>query len=233
MSHTFAVRRSVNRRRREEARQQILDAARQALQTKPFRELSIDELMAATGLGRTAFYRYFPDREAVLLELLEEVWGELAEARDIELAAADLDDASSLADLTRLLTHNHGVLKAIADAAPGDEDLEHAYRAFMRSYWIEDLTARVVDAQARGMATGLDPHLAGEALGWMVERMVTQSLDSDPRGVLEALIVIVRKCLYDGATTRQPMPSDATGHTRPPRDDPSKARAAVSATKGR
>lgn len=214
MSHTFATRRSANRRRRVEARQTILDAARQELQSKPFRELSVDELMSATGLSRTAFYRYFPDREALLLDLLEEVWGEMADARDVELAKADLDDRSSTADLTRLLTENHGVLKAIADAAPGDEDLESAYRAFMRSYWIDDLTARVVDARARGLATGLDPQLAGEALGWMVERMVTQSLDAEPRKVLETLVVIVRKCLYDGATARQPMAPATTGRPR-------------------
>src|SRR6059058_4569756 len=76
ISHTFADRRLANRRRRNEAREQILQVARRELKTRPFRELSVDELMQATGLSRTAFYRYFPDREAVLLDLLEEVWGE-------------------------------------------------------------------------------------------------------------------------------------------------------------
>ncbi len=225
VSNTYAVRRTANRRRREEARQRILDAARRELQAKPFRDLTVDELMSATGLSRTAFYRYFPDREAVLLDLLQEVWGELADARDVELVDADLDEASSIAALTRLLTENHGVLKAIADAAPGDEDLERAYRSFMRTYWIDDLTARIVAAQARGMGTGLDPLLAGEALGWMVERMVTQSLDDDdPRKVLETLVIIVRKCLYDCATTRQAMSSDASGPDRPSRSGPRRAR---------
>src|SRR6516225_7011431 len=82
VSPTLASRRSANRRRRTEAKQQILDAARQELQTKPFRDLTVDDLMKPTGLGRTAFYRYFPDREAVLIELLEELWGELEQARD-------------------------------------------------------------------------------------------------------------------------------------------------------
>ena len=135
MSHIFSgysvgcgshirIRRSANRRRREEARQRILDAARAILQGKPFRDLTVDELMSATGLSRTAFYRYFPDREAVLLELLEEVWGELADARDAEAVGADFDDATSMARLTELLAANQAVLKAITDAAPGDEDLD-------------------------------------------------------------------------------------------------------------
>ncbi len=206
MAHTFASRRSANRLRREEARQRILDAARRILQGKPFRDLTVDELMSATGLSRTAFYRYFPDREAVLLELLEEVWGELADARDAEAVGADFDDATSMAHLTDLLAANQAVLRAITDAAPGDEDLDRAYRAFMHSYWIDDLTARIVEAQRHGLAAGLDPDLAGEALGWMVERMVTQSVSKDPRLVLETLVTIVRKCLYSDARNRQTGP---------------------------
>ena len=185
------ARRSANRRKRSEARQQILDAARQELKTKPFRDLSVDDLMKATGHSRTAFYRYFPDREAVLVELLEEVWDALAEARDVAAVP-------SMPRLAQLLTENRAVLKAIADAAPGDEDVERAYRAFMHDYWIDDLTARIVDTQGRGLGAGLDPHLAGEALGWMAERMVTQTLDRDPRLVLDTIVAILAKCIYSG-----------------------------------
>ena len=215
MFHTFAARRSANRRRRNEARQRILDAARRELESKPFRELSVDDLMSATGLSRTAFYRYFPDREAVLLDLLEEVWGALADARDAELGNPDTAAASSVARLEQLLTDNRAVLKAIADAAPGDDDVERAYRAFMRSYWIDDLTARLVAAQERGLAAGLDPQLTGEALGWMAERMVTQSLDRDPRQVLDTLVAIMQKCIYSRAPGGVPAPSVVAGS--PPR----------------
>ena len=188
MSNTFASRRSANRRRRNEAREQILEVARRELKAKPFRDLSVDELMQATGLSRTAFYRYFPDREAVLVDLLEEVWGALAEARDVEFAGDDPVRTPSMVGLAQLLADNRGVLKAIADSAPGDEDVERAYRSFMYSYWIDDLTARVVEAQRLGMAAGLDPELTGEALGWMAERMVTQSLDRDPSEVLDTIV---------------------------------------------
>src|ERR1700741_2307724 len=107
MSHTFAARRLANRRRRSEAREQILEVARRELRVRPFRELSVDELMQATGLSRTAFYRYFPDREAVLVDLLEEVWGELAEARD---ANPDPATPASLEGLARLIAENRAVL---------------------------------------------------------------------------------------------------------------------------
>ncbi len=199
MSNTFASRRSANRRRRNEAREQILDVARRELKVKPFRELSVDELMQATGLSRTAFYRYFPDREAVLVDLLEEVWGALADARDVEVATEGIASAASMAGLSELLSENRHVLKAIADAAPGDEDVEQAYRSFMHSYWIEDLTARIVNAQEQGLAAGLDPELAGEALGWMAERLVTQSLERDANEVLDTIISIVAKCIFSSS----------------------------------
>ena len=201
MSNTFASRRSANRRRRNEAREQILDVARRELKVKPFRELSVDELMQATGLSRTAFYRYFPDREAVLVDLLEEVWGALADARDVEVATDGIASAASMAGLSELLSENRHVLKAIADAAPGDEDVEQAYRSFMHSYWIEDLTARIVSAQEQGLAAGLDPELAGEALGWMAERLVTQSLHRDPDQVLDTIIAIVARCIFSSSGT--------------------------------
>jgi AcrR family transcriptional regulator len=213
VSNTFASRRSANRRRRNEAREQILDVARRELKVKPFRELSVDELMQATGLSRTAFYRYFPDREAVLVDLLEEVWGALAEARDVEVATEGIASAASMAGLSELLSDNRHVLKAIADAAPGDEDVEQAYRSFMHSYWIEDLTARIVNAQEQGLAAGLDPELAGEALGWMAERLVTQSLDRDPNQVLDTIIAIVAKCIFStsGPGGRQAAAAGGTG----------------------
>jgi AcrR family transcriptional regulator len=228
MSHTFAARRLANRRRRHEAREQILDVARRELRVRPFRELSVDELMQATGLSRTAFYRYFPDREAVLVDLLDEVWGELAEARD---ADPDLTDPSSLPSLARLIADNRAVLKAVADAAPGDEEVERAYRAFMHSYWIDDLTARIVDAQSRGLAAGLDPQLAGEALGWMAERLVTQSLERDPRQVLDTIVAILVKCLYSAPAG--PSGASAGAGSRSRRRSTTKAAASQPRTAGR
>jgi AcrR family transcriptional regulator len=195
VSNTNSARRSANRRRRNETREQILEAARQALKTKPFRDLSVDELMQGTGLSRTAFYRFFPDREAVLMDLLEDVWGALAEARD-SINVDEGGSVASLAALRGLLAENRALIKAVADATASDEEVERSYRAFMREYWIDDLTDRIKQSQERGLAQGLDPEFAGEALGWMAERMVTQTLEQDPDEVLDTIVAILAKCLY-------------------------------------
>jgi AcrR family transcriptional regulator len=49
------------RRRREDSEQEILEAAERLLRERPFRELTVDDLMAATSQSRTAFYRHFTD----------------------------------------------------------------------------------------------------------------------------------------------------------------------------
>jgi AcrR family transcriptional regulator len=170
--------------------------------------------MHPTGLTRTAFYRFFPDREAVLVDLLEEVWGALVAARDSAEAAAkdreappapgngagNVPTAGSMARLQELVAENRAVLKAIADAAPGDEDVENSYRTFMHSFWIDDIAARIRQAQEAGLAQDLDPDVAGEALGWMAERFVTQSLDRDPGEILDTVIAIIARCLYGGTS---------------------------------
>jgi hypothetical protein len=75
------------------------------------------------------------------------------------------------------------------------------------------------------MGTGLDPQLACEALGWD-GGTGGHSIPGrrEPRKVLETLIIIVYKCLYDCATTGQAMSSDVSGPDRPSRSGPRRAR---------
>jgi AcrR family transcriptional regulator len=47
------------RQRRQDAEQEILDAASRLLRAGRFRELTVDDLMAATTQSRTAFYRLY------------------------------------------------------------------------------------------------------------------------------------------------------------------------------
>ena len=63
------------RRRPEEAEQAILSAARSFLEKNPFRKLTVERLMARTGLSRPAFYAYFGDRYGLVARMLEEIGG--------------------------------------------------------------------------------------------------------------------------------------------------------------
>src|SRR5215218_183950 len=67
------------RRRRKDSEQEILEAAERLLRERPFRELTVDDLMAATTQSRTAFYRHFTGRQDLLIRLLSDLNQELWE----------------------------------------------------------------------------------------------------------------------------------------------------------
>ena len=64
MSATATV--SRQQQRTENTRNTILDAAVRLYQEQGMESTSISEIIAASGLGRTTFYRYFKDQDEVL-----------------------------------------------------------------------------------------------------------------------------------------------------------------------
>src|SRR3954464_3737016 len=63
------------RRRRspEVAEQEIITAAEELLRERPFRELTVDEVMRRTELSRPSFYVYFRDRHHLILRGVEHI----------------------------------------------------------------------------------------------------------------------------------------------------------------
>src|SRR5437660_5551275 len=73
---------------REAVRRQILSATESFLRERPFRELSVDAVMAETGLTRTAFYRHFDDSTDLVLRLYADLNQELLEVAEHWAATA-------------------------------------------------------------------------------------------------------------------------------------------------
>ena len=72
------------RRRRtpEVAEREIIAAAEALLRERPFRELTVDEVMRRTDLSRPSFYVYFRDRHHLVLRVVEYLGAELFEMSD-------------------------------------------------------------------------------------------------------------------------------------------------------
>src|SRR5215211_3945109 len=71
---------SGHRRRRrtpEVAEREIVAAAEELLRERPFRELTVDEVMRRTDLSRPSFYVYFRDRHHLVLRVVEHLGTEL------------------------------------------------------------------------------------------------------------------------------------------------------------
>ena len=188
-----AVRTGGARRRRspEEAEREILYAAKEFLRERPFREMTVGELMARTGLSRPAFYFYFRDRYEVVERLLEEIGAVLVEAERPWLEGrkggegglrcgvreAREEMRASVRDGIGLFASHGPVLRAVSDAAGGDPEVERAYRHGFVEGFVEPIAARIqTDAEAGFVGGELDPEQTARALVWMVERYALDTL---------------------------------------------------------
>jgi AcrR family transcriptional regulator len=192
------------RRRRapEVAEREIVAAAEGLLLERPFRELTVDEVMRRTDLSRPSFYVYFRDRHQLVLRVVERIRGELfamsqrwyrgtGDGRQLAREAAQ--------GIVGVFAEHGRVLRALADAAADDPDVEAAYEALVESF--VTATARHIDAEiAAGRILPLDAHETAKALVWMMERYLSLSLGreptTDPDVVVETLATIWGRVLY-------------------------------------
>jgi TetR/AcrR family transcriptional regulator, ethionamide resistance regulator len=194
----------ARRRRRtpEVAEREIIAAAEALLRERPFRELTVDEVMRRTDLSRPSFYVYFRDRHHLVLRVVEHLGAELFQMSDRWLRGnGDGPDLArqALEGIVDVYAEHGPVMRALADAAADDPGVEQAYRAIVQGF--VDATARHIDAEiAAGRILPLDPAETASALVWMMERYLNLSFGSEPaadRGaVAETLTTIWTRVLY-------------------------------------
>jgi AcrR family transcriptional regulator len=177
--------RTRRREQREQTRREILAAADRLLRERPYRDLSVDVVMAPTGLSRTAFYRHFDDVPGLVLQLLEDVGREVYELAERWRTAAMDDPAAaahdSLAGIVDFFSEHGPLVRAVADAAATDDQIERGYRAFLDVF--TDLAQRGLDELvARGQLEVPDTHAMALALNLMNERFLLEQFGRVPAG---------------------------------------------------
>jgi AcrR family transcriptional regulator len=181
---------------------EIVAAAEGLLRERPFRELTVDEVMRRTGLSRPSFYVYFRDRHQLVLRVVELIGAEL-----FTMSERWLQGEGDGPTLTREATEGivsvfaeHGpVLRALADAATDDPDVEDAYGRLVQGFI--DVTARYIEAGIEAhRILALDAAETAKALILMNERYLNQSLAREPKTpretVIETLSTIWTRTLY-------------------------------------
>jgi AcrR family transcriptional regulator len=194
----------ARRRRRtpEVAEREIIAAAESLLRERPFRELTVDEVMRRTELSRPSFYVYFTDRHQLVLKVVEHLGSELFTMSDRWLRGTGEgpDIAREALDGIVAVYVEHGpVMRALADAAADDRGVEQAYNALVQSF--VDATARHIEEEiADGRVLPLDAHETATALVWMMERYLNLSLGREPMtpyaAVADTLATIWTRVLY-------------------------------------
>ena len=141
------------------AEQEIIAAAEALLRERPFRELTVDEVMRRTELSRPSFYVYFRDRHHLVLRVVEHIGGELSPCPSAGTPGEG--DGPALArkateGIVAVFAEHGPVLRALADAAADDPDVELVYPRLVQSFI--DVTARHIRREmAAGRVHALDP----------------------------------------------------------------------------
>jgi AcrR family transcriptional regulator len=189
--------------RRAATEQAILDATEALLEMRSFRDLTVEDVMEVAGLGRTAFYRYFPDLESVLLRHMAGVADELHAASQDWLSAEDpeaqlVDSGLRIAGVYR----DHGrLLQAFAEATGTGSDVHAAWRAVLDSL-IDPGVAHLEMLIAQGGADCEHPGETIRALSVLIDRYLLDiyghSSEVDVAEPVAVLVEIWRRSLRLG-----------------------------------
>ena len=155
------------RRTPEEARQEIIDVARDYISRNGFRDLTVDKLMQGTEIGRSAFYVYF----AGIRELAAVFVYELS--AKIEAASAgwrhSAGDPIARAPATmrgavEFWEANGPMIRALEEASWQDDHLRAAFQDEIDLRLIMKTTEAILRDQAKGWIGPMDPREMSAAL---------------------------------------------------------------------
>ncbi|MFL5615342.1 MAG: TetR/AcrR family transcriptional regulator [Gemmatimonadaceae bacterium] len=159
--------------RSQETLHRILDAAERVLDEKSFTEATVAEIMIRAGVTVGAFYRRFPDKDALLHFLDERFFHEVGERGEALLDAERWRGASTADFLTEvaraavdLYLSNRGVARSLFLRARVDPVVQATARR-VNARFIERLQAVLLEPERRGELTHPDPERA-IALGFMM-----------------------------------------------------------------
>jgi AcrR family transcriptional regulator len=136
-------------------REAIVAAVERLLRDRPIGSLSVEEIAAAAGISRPAFYFYFESKYAALNAGLAEVWDEMVEA-----ASSFFEDTGeppsryvrgALADVGALWRQHEPLLVAMVEAAATDEPARELWDGW-RDRWVDRVAERLEEERAAGRA---------------------------------------------------------------------------------
>jgi AcrR family transcriptional regulator len=157
-------------------RKMILEAAERLFSERSFGQTQISEIAKAAGVGIGTFYRYFPDKEALLTELLTtlfaDVRGELAETRRGIETWSPLEQIASIrrtfeVSFRVMLARPKLMLTFLRSGYGGGEKVSEAVWKMLCRI-IEDMAEDIGRAEKAGIAEIPDKVSVGHAIIGMV-----------------------------------------------------------------
>lgn len=128
----------------------MLDATRDLLAERDLAHLNLEQVAERAGVGKATIYRHWPTREALALELLLEMVGDIGHVRDRGDTRAEL--VALVEGAVRVLTRTRlgRVLKGLFTELALDPALARPFRSSV----VRARRAAVAEVVARGMRRG-------------------------------------------------------------------------------
>jgi AcrR family transcriptional regulator len=186
----------------ERTRAAILNAALDFIWSHPFRDMTVDSLMASTGVSRSAFYQYFSDLHELMKTLLDMLQEEILDAAEPWTAGVGDPVAlmrEALAGLVHVCYRRGPFLRAITDAATTDTRLEKAWMQFLGGF-DDAACARIEADQKQHLIPAFDARPVAIALtrldAYTLIHAFGQRPRSRPKPIREALARVWISTLY-------------------------------------
>ena len=170
--------------------------------------LKVEEILQNAGLSRSTFYRYFKDKNDLLLALSEPALREIRTAalRTWELGP-DVTFGQFEAELYRTMEAYRphvALMNALVEVSTYDVRVKELFGGFFAELRAA-IAAHIRLEQQRGkVRTGIDADAAAGWITWMAERGMNQLVPSADaatrRKLATSMAVIVWHGVYDGAT---------------------------------
>lgn len=199
-----AIERSSTRRRRAEARRDVLAKALELAEERPFRDITVDEIARAAGLSRSAFYTHFHDKHELLLAAVQEVADELYERSDRWWSGEGAPGERvrrALDGVVSVYAAHASLLRLATEVSTYDDEVREFWLGIVGRF-ISDATEHIGSEQADGLIPRtLEARATAEGLVWMAERCCYIYLargDRRPEQVVEALVPVWTAALYPG-----------------------------------
>ena len=181
-----------------ESQREITESAIRFLWEYPFRDLTVEKLMAGTPLSRPAFYQHFEDLHHLIETLLAEMEAAMR-ASAYPWITGEGDPISTLRESLRgvvLVCAEHGpVLRAIVEAAPLDAQLERAWSAFI-ARWDDAVAARIEAQQQAGLVPPFEARPVAYALNRLDAAVLTEKLGRHPQADPEELVDVIHRIWF-------------------------------------
>jgi TetR/AcrR family transcriptional regulator, ethionamide resistance regulator len=186
--------RRVARASGDDRERAIMQTAERLLEERSLSEISVDDLARGAGISRSAFYFYFPSKDAVVLTLVDRMVAEAASARDeVSERLLASDPLAAWRESLRIFYATFGahraVIRAASELGSTNVDARVAHTQILEG-WVADVTERIEAERERGAAPrGAPARDLAVALVQMNERVLSAIFIDETPAVLEGNVL--------------------------------------------